>query len=686
MSTSNAPASEGRTWVVAQQHPAADDANPGSPDRPLRTISRAAELAMPGDTVLVHAGVYRERVAPARGGEPDRPITYAAAPGEHVAVRGSKRLTPPFAVVEGRGDVIAVPIPDDAFPAGINPFATGFAGYNNRVRPYSAETAGRHRNPNKPVHSMALVRGLVFVDGAPLTQALSPLDLLALPGTFFVPPEGGELRIHLPPDPAGRPPQQRLIEITARHRVFAPHRRRLGHIHVRGFIFEHAANNHPTPQLGMVSTRSGHHWVIEDCVIRHASTVGLDVGSEWGIKGTPEDDDQPEQPHEPDDVPYRAGFHLVRNNLIADNGLCGLLGIRTWQTRIVGNVFERNNRLAFRTWEVGALKVHLFFDGLVEGNLFRDNDCFGIWLDNQYKGSRVTRNVILNSHIAGINVELGLGPVLIDNNIIAYTRAGDGVYSHDASGVTLAHNLIYGNANFGVFFAVGTDRPAVDRRPVRSSNIAVLNNLILNNKAGAVSLPHAWDRATNNRSDHNLLMGAGATMDEATGVEPPRFLSNTSHQHVKADAIVNDLRAALQRAGRPVPPAEALLYSPAGPTLSLEEWRLLTGFDLASRTLVLYHEMLGSRVPDFTFRPDATIWRMDCPAVAGVDRDFLGRPMPDADRLPGPFQDVRAFETNRYILWPVRADGAALPPRPAKPAPDATGAPDEKKDFSSTGL
>ena len=36
----------------------------GSEDRPFRTINRAADLAMPGDTVLVHSGEYREWVQP----------------------------------------------------------------------------------------------------------------------------------------------------------------------------------------------------------------------------------------------------------------------------------------------------------------------------------------------------------------------------------------------------------------------------------------------------------------------------------------------------------------------------------------------------------------------------------------------------------------------------------------------
>ena len=69
------------------------DTNPGTSAAPLRTIQRAADLAQPGDTVTVHAGVYRERVNPPRGGESDtKRIVYQAATGERVVITGSEEV------------------------------------------------------------------------------------------------------------------------------------------------------------------------------------------------------------------------------------------------------------------------------------------------------------------------------------------------------------------------------------------------------------------------------------------------------------------------------------------------------------------------------------------------------------------------------------------------------------------
>ena len=56
-----------------------NDANGGSAADPLRTISEAARLARPGETITVHEGTYREWVRPPRGGTgEDTRITYRA--------------------------------------------------------------------------------------------------------------------------------------------------------------------------------------------------------------------------------------------------------------------------------------------------------------------------------------------------------------------------------------------------------------------------------------------------------------------------------------------------------------------------------------------------------------------------------------------------------------------------------
>ena len=70
------------------------DNNSGGELAPLKTINRAAALAQAGDTVVVHEGEYREWVTPARGGlNENTRITYTAADGERVVIKGSEIVT-----------------------------------------------------------------------------------------------------------------------------------------------------------------------------------------------------------------------------------------------------------------------------------------------------------------------------------------------------------------------------------------------------------------------------------------------------------------------------------------------------------------------------------------------------------------------------------------------------------------
>ncbi len=102
------------TWHVAT---AGDDAAAGNAAGPFRTIQRAADAAGPGDTVLVHAGTYRETVRPKRSGEPGRPITYKPVPGDSVVISGADPITG-WSVDAGK--VWKAAMPGDFYRSAIN--------------------------------------------------------------------------------------------------------------------------------------------------------------------------------------------------------------------------------------------------------------------------------------------------------------------------------------------------------------------------------------------------------------------------------------------------------------------------------------------------------------------------------------------------------------------------------------
>lgn len=100
-----------------------NDSNAGSISKPFKTISKGADVAMSGDVITVHEGVYREEISPPRGGLSDKQrIVYRAAKGEKVVIKGSE-------VAKGwthvKGDVWMLVIPtSETFFGSFNPFRT----------------------------------------------------------------------------------------------------------------------------------------------------------------------------------------------------------------------------------------------------------------------------------------------------------------------------------------------------------------------------------------------------------------------------------------------------------------------------------------------------------------------------------------------------------------------------------
>jgi parallel beta-helix repeat protein len=418
------------TFVVSPQ---GDDTHSGTWKDPLKTISAAAAKAQPGDTVLVREGVYRERVAPPRGGREGAPIVYRAEPGKRVVVKGSSIWRPDWKS-EGEGVYSACPEESlfddrsDEYVDSHNPLKATLAS-----TPYRREGKKELEWGFEGDARLAFTCGQVFIDGVPLREVPLRSELEA--GTWWYDPATERVFLH----PGQRDLKKCQVELTARRRIFAPKQRGLGHIVVEGFIFEHCGNQYPTnfwsepanAQRGAVGVEAGHHWVIRRNVIRYAKTFALDVGRVNN--------------HTREESAYD---NLVEENYLLDNGSAGVMSCGSRNLVIRNNVILRNNRLHFlgnKRWEQAGIKCHLFVDGLIEGNYVAHNyDTYGIWLDNEFLNSRITRNVIYDNGRAGIFLEMsdyGYDRLLVDNNVVLNNHE-NAVYIHDASGATFRNNLL----------------------------------------------------------------------------------------------------------------------------------------------------------------------------------------------------------------------------------------------------
>lgn len=82
--------------------PNGNDADPGTKERPFRTIQKAAEVMQPGDDCFIRAGTYRETVRPKLSGQPGKPLRFRAYEKELVVLSGADLLAANWSVHDGK--------------------------------------------------------------------------------------------------------------------------------------------------------------------------------------------------------------------------------------------------------------------------------------------------------------------------------------------------------------------------------------------------------------------------------------------------------------------------------------------------------------------------------------------------------------------------------------------------------
>lgn len=473
-----------RVLHVAQQHPKADDANSGTEGAPLKTINAAARRLGPAEKVVIHAGVYRETVCPARGGDgPGAMIAYEAVPGEKVVIAATELFTPasrPSAgwlipEVAGGATVWMADLPENVFAA-YNPFLVRNA-YEYLVQ------YGERQDPEW-LKRVLLRRGSVFFRGQPLKQVPFARDLATQEGAFWVEEPGSRIHFRLPGDVA---PGESL-EISVREQTFAPRETGLGYLRVSGLIFRNAADGLPVPQRGSLSTNRGHHWIIEGCTVDGANGVGMSLGAQsWDGRETAE-----------------MGGHIVRRCEIRNCGICGIAGARGVRHSLFeDNLFEAiGYHNLERMWECAAIKFHFAEHCLIRRNVFRHiRHAAGIWLDVDNLNNRITGNVFADIETlqGGVFSEMNYQRNLIDHNVFWNIR-GCGVLAECNENAVIAHNL-FGELpdRQAVFCSMyQAARKSSGRTGICRAN-QVLNNIIIRS-------PHrvAFARREQNVCDGNL--------------------------------------------------------------------------------------------------------------------------------------------------------------------------------------
>lgn len=439
--------------------PHGSDESDGAEATPLRTISRAATLAHAGDTVIVHEGEYREWVKPARGGLSDqRRITYTAAPGERVVIKGSEQISNWEQLEDG--NVWKATVPNQLF-GDFNPYGQVIEG-DWLVRP-EADASARHLGdvylngrsfyeaPDLVSLQNPVVRTEILDDWTGVTTPVHDPDQTRFLWYAEVDADNTTIWANF----QGADPNAELVEINVRRSVFYPTVHHLDYITVRGFEMAHAATPWAPPtadQPGLVGPNWAKGWIIEDNTIHDAKCSAISLGKEasTGHNYATERGDKPGYQYQLESVfaarhigwdREHIGSHIVRRNTIFDCGQNAVVGhLGCVFSRIEDNhIYNIALKREFYGHEIAGIKLHAALDVIIEHNRIHDSS-LGIWLDWQTQGTRVTRNLLYRNN-RDLFIEVSHGPHLVDHNVLASPASLEVV----SQGGAFVNNLVCGS-------------------------------------------------------------------------------------------------------------------------------------------------------------------------------------------------------------------------------------------------
>jgi len=470
------------TYVVDRAAGNASDENAGSAAAPWKTIARAAaarELE-PGDTVLIRSGVYREHVDIQVSGEEGKPITFAAAPGARVVIKGSER-------VRGRWTRVS----DD--PKTKEPYPNAFTGvwkvalgdefftdprfkgsYRDKARRWVSQVFV-NEVPLQRIGADPIYRNDEYLKLATVGRGLS--DIVQR-GFYFEPAEQA-LYIKIAGEPGWF-----VIEVGVRGFVLTA-----GKVHdvvVRGLEMRH--NRQPGGQWPMVSIGECERVTLEDCRIHLADFCGLGVG--------------------------RSKRCVVRRCDLSRNGNTGLGMGECEDCTIEDCTLLANNYRRFHPgWHCGGMKcIPRNRRCTVRGCEAAHNiNSAGIWFDAWNAEIRIVGNVCHHNDGCGIFFEINKGGGLIADNLV-YANRGRGIYISGSQKTWIVHNTVAANQSGIVCMPRGEGWPLRD--------VHVLNNLLVHNTLAADTHARGTDLTlfmgcpddgsfrrteTSNHSDGNLF-------------------------------------------------------------------------------------------------------------------------------------------------------------------------------------
>ena len=477
------------TYHVSHDAPDASDTNAGSESQPWKTVSRAAaaEELRPGDSVVIHSGVYREHVEVKVSGQPGNPIVFAAAPGARVVVKGSELVRGPWTRLSDHpdrvepypnafGDVWKITLGEEFFTD------VRFEGsYRDKSRRWVSQV---FLNENRPLQRIGLdpiYKNTEYLQLATVGRIRDDM----IDQSFFFDPEDQTLYVRMAGEPA-------WFSIEVGVRGFALTAEKIHDVTIRGLEFRQ--NRQPGGQWSMVSIGECERLTIENCGFYQSDFCGLGLG--------------------------RSKDCVVRNCELSYNGNTGLGMGECLDCLIEACRLLFNNYRRFHAgWHSGGMKciprnVRCTIRNCEAAyNIASD----GIWFDADNSDIRILGNVSHHNDGAGIFFEINKGGGIIADNLV-YANRTRGIYVSGSQNTWVVHNTVAGNDCGIVAMPRGEDWPL--------ENVHILNNLLVRNYVAADTITRGCDltlfmgcaeygpydrTVVSNHSDFNLLADNGWT-------------------------------------------------------------------------------------------------------------------------------------------------------------------------------
>jgi hypothetical protein len=392
------------------QKPTASDDNPGTQEKPYKSISAALKQAMgyvkrdESVKISIAPGVYREALSATGNGTNKGTLVIEGASKEGVIIDGA--------------DVWTGWEPKDK--AGVQvakwPYKWGMIPYPRNWETYVT------------LQDIVRRREIVYVDGKRMRQVLSLSDLKR--GSFYVDEDKGLL--YLWPN-EGVDISKSLVEVGVRKGIGIF--KRLNNFVLRNMIFQHDI----TPiQGGGTDLGEMKNALAENLIVRENNWTGIGFGGDQNI--------------------------TARNIYACDNGGCGMTAWRCENIIWENCEHSRNNWRGvmgnFTGWAVGGSKLLLIHGGIFRNIKSFDNPTHGFWFDSDCVNCLIDKAFWVGNN-GGIFLECNQGPIVIRNSVIAFNK-GSGIGSTNTRDVHLYGNIIYGNAGTQVGAAGQEEREVMN--------------------------------------------------------------------------------------------------------------------------------------------------------------------------------------------------------------------------------